>query len=53
MHILWDTALGEYARIAKNLVEEGTELFGYTLRLNASIGYCFCSCLTGSNRTGK
>lgn len=38
MSILWQSILQEgYARIVKNMVEEGVELFGYILCLGASV----------------
>lgn len=42
MQVLWEHILQEgYLRIVKNAVEEGTELFGYTLIFIASLGYAF------------
>lgn len=42
MHSLWESVLGdEYLRVVKNMVEEGSESFGYTLCLTASIAYYF------------
>ncbi|PIJ50711.1 transporter [Erwinia sp. OLTSP20] len=42
MHQLWQTILADgYARVVKNIVEEGSELFGYLLCLTATIGYCW------------
>ncbi len=40
MHILWqELMLDGYNRLVKNMVEEGTELFGYILCLLAGIWY--------------
>ncbi|QLO78096.1 hypothetical protein HV306_13805 [Klebsiella grimontii] len=43
MQALWLAILdGGYVRVVKNVVEEGSESFGYMLCLTASIGY-FCT----------
>jgi hypothetical protein len=40
MHLLWHELMLEgYNRVVKNMVEEGCELFGYTLCLFATVGY--------------
>lgn len=40
MNILWSAVLQDgYARVVKNAVEEGSEMFGYMLCLAASAGY--------------
>ena len=44
MGILWEKLLGEdYNRTVKNMVEEGSELFGYTLCLISVIWYRYSS----------
>lgn len=43
MHELWYAILDKsYVRVVKNVVEEGSESFGYMLCLTASVGY-YCS----------
>lgn len=43
MHGLWYAILDQsYVRVVKNVVEEGSESFGYMLCLIASVGY-YCS----------
>lgn len=40
MNVLWQGLMLEgYHRVVKNMVEEGCELFGYTLCLFATVGY--------------
>jgi len=42
MSKLWKLAMGEhYTRIVKNIVEEGTELFGYAIIFLAAIEYAY------------
>jgi hypothetical protein len=41
LHYIWQAAIaGDNVRLVKNLVEEGTELFGYSLCLLAAIRLC-------------
>ena len=43
MQGLWQAILDDgYVRVVKNVVEEGSESFGYMLCLTASIGY-YCN----------
>ncbi|HIU64958.1 MAG TPA: hypothetical protein IAB06_08005 [Candidatus Avacidaminococcus intestinavium] len=40
MNIIWQNVLQQdYARVVKNVIEEGSELFGYTLTLLATFKY--------------